>query len=176
MPSEKSARKAHFYEQSTDFYKDKQQPIPKMRHLSFKTQSANEKIVERKWYVVDATNLTMGRMASKIAHILRGKNKPYYTPHFDCGDYVIIVNSGKVVFTGNKMEDKEYLTYSGYPGGQKGESAKNLLARRPNVAVERAIKGMLPKNRLGRAMYKKLFVYEGAEHPHTAQKPVELKF
>ncbi len=142
-----------------------------MRHLSFKTQSANEKIVERNWYVVDATNQTMGRMASKIAHVLRGKNKAYYTPHFDCGDYVIVVNSGKVVFTGNKLEDKEYLTYSGYPGGQKGETAKKLLARRPNVAIERAVKGMLPKNRLGRAMYKKLFVYEGAEHPHAAQKP-----
>ncbi len=142
-----------------------------MRHLSFKTQSANEKIVERNWYVVDATGQTMGRMASKIAHVLRGKNKAYYTPHFDCGDYVIVVNSGKVVFTGNKMEDKEYLTYSGYPGGQKGEIAKKLLVRRPNVAIERAVKGMLPKNRLGRAMYKKLFVYEGAEHPHAAQKP-----
>ncbi len=145
-----------------------------MRHLSFKTQSANEKIVERNWYVVDATNQTMGRMASKIAHVLRGKNKAYYTPHFDCGDYVIVVNSGKVLFTGNKMEDKEYLTYSGYPGGQKGETAKKLLARRPNTAVERAVKGMLPKNRLGRAMYKKLFVYESADHPHTAQKPQPL--
>lgn len=147
-----------------------------MRHLSFKTKSANEKIVERKWYVVDATNQTMGRMSSRIASILRGKNKPYYTPHFDCGDYVIVINAGKVQFTGNKLEDKEYLTYSGYPGGQKAESAKNLLARRPTVAVERAIKGMLPKNRLGRAMYKKLFVYESAEHPHSAQKPAELKF
>ncbi len=146
-----------------------------MRHLSFKTKSANETIVKRDWYVVDATNLTMGRMATRIAHVLRGKNKAYYTPHFDCGDYVIVVNSGKVVFTGNKLEDKEYLTYSGYPGGQKAETAKNLLARRPNVAIERAVKGMLPKNRLGRAMYKKLFVYEGAEHPHEAQQPKPLK-
>lgn len=142
-----------------------------MRHLSFKTQSANESIVKREWFVVDATNQTMGRMASKIASVLRGKNKAYYTPHFDCGDYVIVVNSAKVVFTGNKMEDKEYQTYSLYPGGQKIEMAKDLIARRPNVAVERAIKGMLPKNRLGRAMYKKLFVYEGAEHPHKAQNP-----
>ena len=146
-----------------------------MRHLSFKTKSANETIVKRDWYVVDATNQTMGRMATRIAHVLRGKNKPYYTPHFDCGDYVIVINSGKVVFTGNKMEEKEYLTYSGYPGGQKAETAKSLIARRPNVAIERAVKGMLPKNRLGRAMYKKLFVYEGAEHPHTAQQPKELK-
>jgi large subunit ribosomal protein L13 len=142
-----------------------------MSLLSFKTKSANESIVKRDWHVVDATNQTMGRMASKIASVLRGKNKPYYTPHFDCGDYVIVVNSGKVVFTGNKMEDKEYQTYSLYPGGRKVEMAKDLIARRPNVAIERAVKGMLPKNRLGRAMYKKLFVYEGAEHPHKAQNP-----
>lgn len=147
-----------------------------MRHLSFKTQSANEKIVTRDWYVVDATNQTLGRMSSKIASVLRGKNKAYYTPHFDCGDYVIVVNSSKIVLTGNKMEDKEYQTFSGYPGGQKAESAKNLVARRPNVVIERAVKGMLPKNRLGRAMYKKLFVYDGAEHPHKAQQPKEMKF
>lgn len=142
-----------------------------MRHLSFKTKSANESIVKRDWYVVDATNQTMGRMASKIASVLRGKNKAYFTPHFDCGDYVIVINSAKVVFTGNKMDQKEYQTYSLYPGGQKIEMAKDLIARRPNVAIERAVKGMLPKNRLGRAMYKKLFVYEGAEHPHQAQTP-----
>jgi large subunit ribosomal protein L13 len=142
-----------------------------MRHLSFKTKSANETIVKRDWYVVDATNQTMGRMASKIASVLRGKNKAYFTPHFDCGDYVIVINSAKVVFTGNKMDQKEYQTYSLYPGGQKIEMAKDLIARRPNVAIERAVKGMLPKNRLGRAMYKKLFVYEGAEHPHQAQTP-----
>lgn len=146
-----------------------------MRHLSFKTQSANEKIVKREWFVVDATNQTLGRMASKIATMLRGKHKAYYTPHFDTGDYVIVINSAKVVLTGNKMEDKEYQTFSGYPGGQKAESAKNLLGRRPNVVIERAVKGMLPKNRLGRAMVKKLFVYEGAEHPHKAQQPKELK-
>jgi large subunit ribosomal protein L13 len=146
-----------------------------MRHLSFKTQSANEKIVQRNWYVVDATNQTLGRMASKIAHVLRGKNKAYYTPHFDCGDHVIVINSGKVVLTGNKLADKEYLTYSGHPGGQKAETAKNLIQRRPNLMIERAVKGMLPKNRLGRAMAKKLFVYEEATHPHTAQQPKELK-
>lgn len=147
-----------------------------MRHLSFKTKSANESIVKRDWYVVDATNQTMGRMASRIASILRGKNKAYYTPHFDCGDYVIVVNSGKVVLTGNKMEDKEYQTYSLYPGGRKVEVAKDLINRRPNTAVERAVKGMLPKNRLGRAMYKKLFVYEGPEHPHKAQNPKPLSW
>src|SRR5690606_1791262 len=147
-----------------------------LKQLSFKTQSANEKIVKREWFVADATNQTLGRMSSRIATILRGKHKAYYTPHFDAGDYVIVVNSGKVVFTGNKLEDKEYQTFSGYPGGQKIETAKNLLNRRPNTVIERAVKGMLPKNRLGRAMAKKLFVYEGAEHPHKAQKPTELKF
>ena len=147
-----------------------------MRHLSFKTQSANEKIVKRDWYVVDATNQTLGRMSSKIASVLRGKNKPYFTPHFDCGDYVIVINSGKVVLTGNKMEDKDYITYSGYPGGQKIETARNLVGRRPNQVIERAVKGMLPKNRLGRAMVKKLFVYEGAEHPHKAQQPKDFKY
>ena len=147
-----------------------------MRHLSFKTQSANEKIVKRDWHLVDATNQTLGRMSSRIAAILRGKNKTYYTPHFDCGDYVIVINSGKVVLTGTKLEDKEYLTYSGYPGGQKAETAKVMIHRRPNLMIERAVKGMLPKNRLGRAMVKKLFVYEGAEHPHKAQTPKELKF
>jgi large subunit ribosomal protein L13 len=142
-----------------------------MRHLSFKTKSANETIVKRDWHVVDATNQTMGRMCSKIASVLRGKNKAYYTPHFDCGDYVIVVNSAKVVFTGNKLEDKEYQTYSMYPGGQKIETAKELLNRRPNLAIERGVKGMLPKNRMGRALYKKLFVYETSEHPHQAQSP-----
>lgn len=145
-----------------------------MKHLSFKTKSANEQIVKRDWFVVDATNQTLGRMASRIASILRGKHKPYYTPHFDCGDYVIVVNSGKVTLTGNKLEDKEYQNFSGYPGGQRIESAKKLIGRRPNVLIERSVKGMLPKNRLGRAMYKKLFVYEGAEHPHKAQQPKDL--
>ncbi|MGN6477754.1 MAG: 50S ribosomal protein L13 [Flavipsychrobacter sp.] len=147
-----------------------------MRHLSFRTQSANEKIVKREWYVVDATNQTLGRMTSKIASVLRGKHKAYYTPHFDCGDYVIVVNSGKAVLTGNKLADKEYQTFSGHPGGQKIEMAKELQQRRPNVMIERAVKGMLPKNRMGRAMAKKLFVYEGAEHPHKAQQPKDFKF
>src|SRR5690606_7223252 len=146
-----------------------------MRHLSFKTKSANEAIVQREWFVIDATNQTLGRMTSKIASVLRGKHKAYYTPHFDCGEYVIVINSAKVALTGNKLEDKEYQTFSGYPGGQKIETAKNLLRRRPNAVIERAVKGMLPKNRLGRAMAKKLFVYEGAEHPHAAQQPKEFK-
>lgn len=145
-----------------------------MNTLSFKTQSANDATVEHKWYVVDATNLTLGRMSARIAAILRGKNKPYFTPHVDCGDNVIVINADKIVFTGNKLHDKQYLTYSGYPGGQKKESARSLLARRPEAVVERAIKGMLPKNKLGRQLYKKLYVYAGAEHPHIAQKPQAL--
>ena len=128
------------------------------------------------WYVVDGTNQTVGRMCAKIASVLRGKNKAYYTPHVDCGDFIIVTNCEKVKFTGNKMDDKEYLTFSGFPGGQKAEVAKNLLKRRPEVVIERAVKGMLPKNRLGRQMYKKLFVYVGAEHPHAAQKPAPLTF
>ncbi|RYG50786.1 MAG: 50S ribosomal protein L13 [Chitinophagaceae bacterium] len=147
-----------------------------MSKLHFTTKHANEATVTRNWYVVDGANQTVGRMCAKIAAVLRGKNKAYYTPHVDCGDFVIVINADKVKFTGNKMEEKEYLTYSGYPGGQKGETAKNLLSRRPEVVIERAVKGMLPKNRLGRKMYKKLFVYAGTEHPHGAQRPAELSF
>ncbi len=147
-----------------------------MSKLHFTTKHANEATVKHNWYVVDGTNQTVGRMCAKIAAVLRGKNKAYYTPHVDCGDYVIVINCEKVKFTGNKLEDKVYDTYSGYPGGRKEEAAKDLLKRRPEVIIERAIKGMLPKNRLGRKMYKKLFVYVGGEHQHSAQKPVELKF
>jgi large subunit ribosomal protein L13 len=147
-----------------------------MSKLHFTTKHANAATVQRNWYVVDGTNQTVGRMCAKIAAILRGKNKAYYTPHVDCGDYIIVTNCDKVVFTGNKLEDKTYINFSGYPGGKKEESAKNLLKRRPEVVVERAVKGMLPKNRLGRQMYKKLFVYAGGSHPHTAQQPKELKF
>jgi large subunit ribosomal protein L13 len=147
-----------------------------MSKLHFTTKHANEATVKHDWYVVDGTNQTVGRMCAKIAAILRGKNKAYYTPHVDCGDFIIVINASKVVFTGNKMEDKKYLTFSGYPGGQKAEVAENLLKRRPEAVIERAVKGMLPKNRLGRQMYKKLFVYGGAEHPHGAQKPAALKF
>jgi large subunit ribosomal protein L13 len=147
-----------------------------MSKLHFTTKHANAATVQRNWYVVDGTNQTVGRMCAKIAAVLRGKNKAYYTPHVDCGDFVIVTNASKVVFTGNKSEDKEYLTFSGYPGGQKAETAANLLKRRPEAVIERAVKGMLPKNRLGRQMYKKLFVYTGSEHPHGAQQPKELKF
>ena len=147
-----------------------------MSKLHFTTKHANAATVQHNWYVVDGTNQTVGRIASKIASVLRGKNKAYYTPHVDCGDYVILINADKVVFTGNKSEQKIYLNYSGYPGGKKEEVAEDLLKRRPEVVMERAVKGMLPKNRLGRKMIKKLFVYAAATHPHTAQQPKELKF
>ncbi len=147
-----------------------------MSKLQFTTKPANEATVTHNWYVVDGTNQTVGRMCARIAAILRGKNKAYYTPHVDCGDFIIVTNCEKVKLSGNKMEDKVYDTYSGYPGGRKEEPAKNLLKRRPEVLIERAIKGMLPKNRLGRQMYKKLFVYQGANHPHAAQQPKDLKF
>ncbi|MEY3152844.1 MAG: ribosomal protein, partial [Bacteroidota bacterium] len=119
---------------------------------------------------------TVGRISSKIAAVLRGKNKAYYSPHVDCGDFVIVINADKVVFTGTKIDYKEYQNVSGYPGGQKIEIAKDLLKRRPEQIMERAVKGMLPKNRLGRKMFKKLFVYAGAEHPHGAQQPTPFKF
>ena len=147
-----------------------------MSKLHFTTKSANEATVTHNWYVVDGTNQTVGRICAKIAAVLRGKNKAYYTPHVDCGDFVIVINCDKVKLTGNKMEEKEYMHYTGYPGGQKIEIAKDLLKRRPEVIVERAVKGMLPKNRLGRKMYKKLFVYAGDKHPHTAQQPQPLTF
>lgn len=147
-----------------------------MDTLSFRTKSANAATVKHDWYVVDATNKTLGRISADIAAVLRGKNKPYFTPHVDCGDYVIVINADKVILTGNKLLDKQYITYSGYPGGQKKETAKNLLARRPEAVIERAVKGMLPKNRLGRQLFKKLFVYAGAEHPHTAQNPQPFTF
>ncbi len=147
-----------------------------MSKLHFTTKHANEATVTRNWYVIDGTNQTVGRMCSKIAAVLRGKNKAYYTAHVDCGDFVIVTNCEKIKLTGTKMDDKIYDSFSGYPGGRKEEVAKDLLKRRPEVLIERAIKGMLPKNRLGRKMYKKLFVYAGAGHQHAAQKPVELKF
>jgi large subunit ribosomal protein L13 len=144
--------------------------------LSYRTQSAKKETVERKWHVVDAEGEVVGRLCSKIASVLRGKHKPSYTPHVDTGDYVIVINADKIRFTGAKMDQKEYITYSGYPGGQKRVVARKMLRKKPIKVVENAVKGMLPKNRLGRAMYKKLFVYEGAEHPHHAQKPEPLNF
>ncbi|HEX7756605.1 MAG TPA: 50S ribosomal protein L13 [Niabella sp.] len=147
-----------------------------MSKQHFTTKHANEATVQRNWYVVDGTNQTVGRMSSRIAAILRGKHKASYTPHVDTGDYIIVINCEKVKLSGNKIDQKVYDTYSGYPGGRKEEAAADLQKRRPEVVIERAVKGMLPKNRLGRKMYKKLFVYAGAAHPHKAQQPKDLKF
>ena len=131
--------------------------------------------IERKWYVIDATGLNLGRVATKVATVLRGKHKPTYTPHVDCGDYVIIINADKVNLTGNKLNDKMYYNHSGFPGGLRERNAKTMIEKYPEEMMERAIKGMLPHNRLGRQMYKKLFVYRGADHKHAAQKPIEMK-
>ncbi len=139
-----------------------------------KSYMQKKETVERKWYVIDAEGKPLGRVASKAAHILRGKHKATYTPHIDCGDYVIIVNASKVLLTGNKLEDKKYYSHSQYPGGLRTRTAKEMIEKYPEEMVEKAVKGMLPKNRLGRAMYKKLFVYAGSEHKHMAQKPSEM--
>ena len=127
--------------------------------------------ISRNWYVIDATDMTLGRLATKAATILRGKHKPTFTPHVDCGDFVIVVNASKVNLTGNKMDAKIYRNHSGYPGGLRERTAREMKENYPEEMVERAVKGMLPKGRLGRQMYKKLFVYEGADHKHQAQKP-----
>ena len=137
---------------------------------------ANPAKVERKWYVVDATGYTLGRLASEVAKVLRGKNKPIFTPHIDTGDYVIIVNAEKIKVTGKKLDQKIYYHHSDYVGGMKETTMREMLAKKPEKVVELAVKGMLPKGPLGREMFTKLHVYAGAEHPHTAQKPEVLKF
>ncbi|WP_372783053.1 50S ribosomal protein L13 [Litorivivens sp.] len=140
-----------------------------------KTYSANPDAVKRDWYVVDAEGKTLGRLASEIAHRLRGKHKPEYTPHVDTGDYIVVVNCEKVAVTGNKSTDKMYHHHSGYPGGLKSFSFEKLIERAPERVLQRAVKGMLPRNPLGRAMFKKLKVYAGDAHPHAAQQPQERK-
>lgn len=140
-----------------------------------KTYMPNEAAIERKWYVVDATGLTLGRLASEVAKVLRGKNKPIFTPHADTGDYVIVVNAEKITVTGKKLSDKIYYRHSDYVGGMKEATLKEMLDKKPEKVVELAVKGMLPKGPLGRKMYTKLFVYAGPEHKHAAQKPEELK-
>lgn len=142
-----------------------------MDTLSYKTISANKATVTKEWILVDAEGLVLGRLASKVAKILRGKNKPSFTPHVDCGDNVIIVNAEKVLLTGKKMSDKIYLRHTGYPGGQREQTATELLAKFPERIVEKAVKGMLPKNKLGRKLYGNLHVVVGAEHKYEAQKP-----
>ena len=140
-----------------------------------KTYMAHAETVERKWYVVDAAGVPLGRLASRVASVLRGKNKPTFTPNVDCGDFVIIINTDKAVLTGKKLENKFYRYHTGYIGGLKEISYKKMMAEKSDLAVYEAVKGMLPKNSLGRAMIKKLKVYKGAEHNHAAQKPEELK-
>lgn len=147
-----------------------------MNTLSYRTESISADKATRKWYVVDAENQITGRLAAEIATILRGKNKPSYTPHADTGDYVIVINADKVRFTGQKWAQKEYKDYSLHPGGLKVLSADEMLTKFPERIIERAVKGMLPKTKLGKAMIKKLYVYSGTEHPHAAQKPESISF
>jgi large subunit ribosomal protein L13 len=143
--------------------------------LSYRTKHANSKTVTREWWVIDAENQPLGRLASKVARLLIGKHKPYFTSHVDTGDHVIILNAGKIRLTGKKLTDKKVITYSGYPGGKKVESPKKVLDRKPTYMIEEAVRGMLPKTRLGAAMYRKLHVYAGNKHDYAAQKPKPLQ-
>lgn len=147
-----------------------------MDTLSYKTKSARKEDVNHNWFVVDAEGAIVGRLATQIATVLRGKHRPDYTPHVDTGDCVIVINAEKVRFTGAKLKQKEYITFSGYPGGQKRRTAEEQFAKHPDRVLEAAVRGMLPKTKLGRAMIKKLFLYVGTEHPHQAQQPETLKF
>ena len=140
-----------------------------------KTISAKPETVKRDWYVVDATDKTLGRLSTEIARRLRGKHKPEYTPHVDTGDYIVVINAEKVRVTGRKAQDKKYYRHTGYPGGLREISFEKLIAHKPERVIELAVKGMMPRNPLGRAMLRKLRVYAGSEHPHTAQQPIELK-
>lgn len=146
-----------------------------MDSLSYKTISANAATVDKQWVVIDATNEVLGRLASQVAKILCGKNKPSYTPHVDCGDYVIVINAEKVKLTGKKMTDKVYVRHTGYPGGQRFATPAEYLTKKPEFVIEEAVRGMLPKTRLGSAIIKNLKVYAGAEHPHVAQNPNSIK-
>lgn len=142
-----------------------------MDTLSYKTISANRATVDKQWVLVDAESKTLGRLASEVAKMIRGKHKPNFTPHVDCGDNVIVINADKVKLTGKKWTDRVYLSYTGYPGGQKAITPKQLMEKSSTLLVERAVRGMLPKNRLGRSLFNNLHVFEGVEHPHDAQKP-----
>lgn len=146
-----------------------------MNTLSYKTISANSATVTKNWVLIDAENETLGRLASKIANLIRGKHKTNFTPHVDCGDHVIVINADKITLTGNKWEDKEYISHTGYPGGQRTTNPTRLMAKKPTYMLEHAVKGMLPKNKIGSAMYRNLYVYAGDQHPHEAQKPQQLK-
>lgn len=143
--------------------------------LSYKTVSANPATVNKEWLIIDANGLVLGRLASRIALALRGKNKPNFTPHIDCGDNVIVINADKVVLTGKKMTDKVYVRHTGYSGGQRFNTPAELLKKKPTEVLRHAVKGMLPKNRLGAKLLGNLYLYAGSEHPHQAQKPREIK-
>jgi large subunit ribosomal protein L13 len=145
-----------------------------MNTLSYKTISANKNTVHKNWVVLDADGATLGRLASKAAFLLRGKHKVDFTPHVDCGDNVIIINAEKITLTGKKMTDKQYVRHTGYPGGQRFATPIEILAKKPGSLIEKAIKGMLPKNKLGRELFRNLYVYVGTEHKHEAQKPKML--
>jgi large subunit ribosomal protein L13 len=142
--------------------------------LSYKTISANKATVDKGWVIIDAKDQVLGRLGSEIARLIRGKHKPTFTPHVDCGDNVIVINSDMIKLTGNKWNDKVYVRHSGYPGGQKTTTPKQLMAKSSTRIIEKAVKGMLPKNRLGRALFGNLYVYEGTEHPHEAQQPKKV--
>ena len=142
-----------------------------MNTLSYKTVSANKATVNKEWVLVDADGQTLGRLASKVAMLIRGKYKPSYTPHVDCGDNVIVINAEKINLTGNKWNDKTYIRHTGYPGGQRSLTATEMFKKDATILVEKAVKGMLPKNRLGNALFKNLYVYAGSEHNQDAQKP-----
>jgi large subunit ribosomal protein L13 len=146
-----------------------------MNTLSYKTVSANKNTVTKDWVLVNAENQTLGRLASEVAKLLRGKHKPNFTPHVDCGDNVVVINAEKVRLSGKKWDAKEYIRHSGYPGGQSSLTAKELMSKKPTAMVEKAIKGMLPKTKLGADMFRNLYVYEGEEHEQKAQKPKEIK-
>ena len=145
-----------------------------MNTLSYKTVSANKSTVQKEWYIVDAKGEVLGRLASVVAMVLRGKHKPSFTPHVDCGDYVIVVNAEKIKLTGNKMVKKQYIRHTGYPGGQRSQTPEDLLSKKPEAVVEKAVKGMLPKSRLGSAIFNNLYVFAGENHPHEAQQPKKL--
>ncbi len=142
-----------------------------MDHLSYKTQYVSTETAQRNWVVIDAGDNTLGRVASQIANFLRGKHKTSFTPHADCGDSVIVINADKLRVTGKKMTDKTYITHSGYPGGQRSQTVREMMAKSPSRVIEHAVRGMLPRTRLGREQFRSLFVYNGAEHPHAAQQP-----
>jgi large subunit ribosomal protein L13 len=144
--------------------------------LSYRTVSANKATVNKEWVIIDAEGAVLGRLATLVANMLRGKHKTNFTPHVDCGDNVVVINAEKVVLTGEKWSDKKYVRYTGYPGGQRFTSAEEMLKKNPIGLLENAVRGMLPKNRLGRAIYKNMHVYAGASHPHEAQKPKKIEF